>query len=309
MTDQTNNTTVADQMDNVPMIDQTDNVPMADQTDDASTTDQTPSIDHDSLVGLLDDDTYSDVTVLVGPAETVFKLHRAIICHKSDFFKAACKPNFREGISGEIKLPEIKETAFKRCVRWMYAEEYRIQPLYNITSEEIQEMMDQIDTADYLRITGFKEALLACIGKETDDWMESNLRHRISGLWELFIRLAEKCGNEDWDALEKIGRVAIMMYAFYRKFRKTEDREHLSNGGSEMALAVIADIHAKSLRRSVCRSCMIRRSEEVTMQRCYNCLDSAESDDSDDSWSERDPRSSGWGNSISPGSSALHAEA
>lgn len=47
---------------------------------------------------------HSDLTIVCGP--DTYKVHKAIVCPQSGFFRAACRPNtFQEGISGVVTLP------------------------------------------------------------------------------------------------------------------------------------------------------------------------------------------------------------
>ncbi|KAK6541638.1 hypothetical protein TWF694_007437 [Orbilia ellipsospora] len=173
---------------------------------------------------------------------------------------AACKPNFKEGIAKEIELPEIKESPFKSCVRWIYGEEYAAKFWDTITSEQIQKIINEIETAGFLGINGFKRALLASIGKDMDYWMSVEVRPSVVGLWEVFVKLAKEI-----------------------KFNNAEDKERVSSEGTEIALAVIADIHAKSLMMSKCKFCMISANEKVSKRRCSRCANPVDPDDGDSS--------------------------
>ena len=65
------------------------------------------------------------VTILVGPQEIRFDLHRGLLCASSDFFKAAITGDFKEHDHNEIKLPEQDVKIFKFFVHWLYTRRLR----------------------------------------------------------------------------------------------------------------------------------------------------------------------------------------
>lgn len=67
---------------------------------------------------------YSDevLTVLVGPAEKKFVVHKATICRLSNFFKAACSRQWKEGQENLLRLPETDAEAFNVYAHWTYSD-------------------------------------------------------------------------------------------------------------------------------------------------------------------------------------------
>ncbi|KAF5556557.1 kelch 4 [Fusarium mexicanum] len=57
-----------------------------------------------ALGNLLKTGDYSDFVIICGKAR--HKVHKAIICLRSDFFKAACTSGFKEAQTGEVELPD-----------------------------------------------------------------------------------------------------------------------------------------------------------------------------------------------------------
>ena len=78
---------------------------------------------------LLQDPTFSDVTVLVGVEETPHKLHKAIICHYSDFFRTTCASKFIEAETGVIRLPEANDRLFRYVIEYLYSADGTIESL------------------------------------------------------------------------------------------------------------------------------------------------------------------------------------
>ncbi|KAI7218604.1 hypothetical protein KC333_g3497 [Hortaea werneckii] len=61
------------------------------------------SASNEALRKLLDTGEYSDLTIKCGLR--TFKVHKAIVCARSEYFAAACKPDaFKEGATGTIEL-------------------------------------------------------------------------------------------------------------------------------------------------------------------------------------------------------------
>lgn len=60
------------------------------------------------------------VEVVVGPSETIWRLHENLLSATSDFFKAAFNSGFKESLEDRILLPEDDPHAFELFVRWLY---------------------------------------------------------------------------------------------------------------------------------------------------------------------------------------------
>lgn len=66
------------------------------------------------------------VSVLVGPAEQPFIVHKDIICAKSHFFQAACSERWLRSTEAEkkIKLPEVDAQVFQQYLSWVYSDKF-----------------------------------------------------------------------------------------------------------------------------------------------------------------------------------------
>ncbi|KAF3941912.1 hypothetical protein ABW19_dt0203920 [Dactylella cylindrospora] len=164
-------------------------------------------ISSDSLLSLLNDSTFSDVTIYAGAEKTPFQLHRAIICLKSDFFKAACKPNFQEGLSREINLPEIEPETFEKIARYIYGEEY----VFDTFDCKHTDLVRVFEAADFLGIRALKASILEQFGsliskKDGREYQEKTLR----GVTTLFRNLARHFQVSNWAELEKIADVMVL---------------------------------------------------------------------------------------------------
>ncbi|KAF5989216.1 kelch 4 [Fusarium coicis] len=87
-----------------------------------------------ALGNLLKTGDYSDFVITCG--ETRHKVHKAIICPRSDFFKAACGSGFKEAQTGEVELPDDDPFAVSMMIEYCYHQTYtipddmRLVPIY-----------------------------------------------------------------------------------------------------------------------------------------------------------------------------------
>jgi hypothetical protein len=59
-------------------------------------------------------------TILVGPKETKFVVHQALLCEKSQYFTKALTGSFAESKTGIVKLEDVSPVVFKIVVSWLY---------------------------------------------------------------------------------------------------------------------------------------------------------------------------------------------
>ncbi|KAH6709336.1 hypothetical protein BKA61DRAFT_678225 [Leptodontidium sp. MPI-SDFR-AT-0119] len=60
-----------------------------------------------------------DVTLIVGPEETVFTLPKDLLCQHSTFFDRAFNGKFKEGVDLTMRLPEDTVAAFQMMIQWI----------------------------------------------------------------------------------------------------------------------------------------------------------------------------------------------
>ncbi|KAF5631134.1 amino acid transport gap1 [Fusarium tjaetaba] len=82
----------------------------------------TQNAQSEALANLLQTGDYSDLTITCGKDQ--YRVHKAIICPRSNFFKAACDGKFKEAQTGEIDLPDDDPTAVRMMIQYLYHDTY-----------------------------------------------------------------------------------------------------------------------------------------------------------------------------------------
>ncbi|KAM5526659.1 BTB/POZ domain-containing protein [Fusarium oxysporum f. sp. phaseoli] len=86
------------------------------------------------LKQLFDDGTYSDLTIVCG--DNHHKVHKAIVCPRSEFFASACNGPFQEGESSVIHLPEDDPFAVKAMLHYLYHLDYPFMAVPVVDADE-----------------------------------------------------------------------------------------------------------------------------------------------------------------------------
>ncbi|KEQ76599.1 hypothetical protein M436DRAFT_69568 [Aureobasidium namibiae CBS 147.97] len=104
-------------------------------------------------------------TVLVGPEETKFVIHQALLCDKSKYFAKALTGSFEEGTTGIVRLEDVSPVLFKIVVSWLYWGKIA----YSVSDDDLS--IDQ----------GFKKL------KREDDKFSENLNADDTSTWPIHI--------------------------------------------------------------------------------------------------------------------------
>ncbi|KAF3931836.1 hypothetical protein ABW19_dt0202524 [Dactylella cylindrospora] len=218
------------------------------------------------LSKLFNNQRHSDVTVIAGPEghQENFHLHRAIICLSSEFFNAACKLSFKEGIAKEIKLPEIDPEVFKQIGQWMYDGSFEL-PDRAVLNETV---LAVYKAADFLQIQEMKLEILEEINKalEIDSYTESVV-WKITEPLDLIAGLCKTTGIADWMHLQKATRNAIMRCNIESFNLVTYAR---GEQGGSFFLALVVDAYQTLLAESFCLSCL-KESQRPSADGCRKC--------------------------------------
>lgn len=88
------------------------------------------------------------ITILVGPEEHCFVAHQDAICAKSEFFRAACSKNWREGQEKVLRLPETRsEQAFQTYMHWTYTNQLVLKQVTPNTTLEPPTLVSKLNAA------------------------------------------------------------------------------------------------------------------------------------------------------------------
>ncbi|KAL8881014.1 MAG: hypothetical protein Q9198_001696 [Flavoplaca austrocitrina] len=62
------------------------------------------------------------VTILVGPEETPFRIHKGLLCCKSEYFRAAFEGSFKESTEKSVHLRDDDPKVFQFYATWIYTQ-------------------------------------------------------------------------------------------------------------------------------------------------------------------------------------------
>ena len=82
-----------------------------------------------SLRTLVNNPTFSDIQILVGPDRQLFHGHKAILAARSIWFESALNPSYREAHEGVIRLPEEDPKIFEMLFEFLYTGDYPLEML------------------------------------------------------------------------------------------------------------------------------------------------------------------------------------
>lgn len=88
-----------------------------------------------------------------------FSVHKEIVCHYSDYFRAACKGEFLEARSGKVKLPEDRAEIFDLFVQWVYSQNLG-QVLAEVALSPWTTLIELYVLADKLQVSTLKNAIV-----------------------------------------------------------------------------------------------------------------------------------------------------
>ena len=163
------------------------------------------------------------VDIYVGDERKKFRLHRDLLCERSEFFRASFEGHFKEAETQELALPEDSVKSFELLVGWLYG-----APLMNITSQD--------DLSSYLNLIILAKKL--CLEYLQNETMDHILRfYRTSSLEVSAPTIRSVYWNTfTGDPLRKIVIRCAAWTAFSNKVDVFDsDDRNLLEGGGEIA--------------------------------------------------------------------------
>lgn len=108
---------------------------------------------------------YSDiVTIKVGSRAKIVRIHKALLCGTSAYFKCCLNGSFREAATNVVELSDVQPAVFEVLVTYLYKSGLRPN-LANITPEDIKTLIYAWMLADRLVMPGAKNEIMDLIQK------------------------------------------------------------------------------------------------------------------------------------------------
>jgi hypothetical protein len=82
------------------------------------------------------------VKIFVGPEKKLWVLPEDLLCDRIEFFRAAFKSKFKEGISKEMFLESDDSTAFGRLVDWIFNEDIKCEIIHKFHVQDAEHELE-----------------------------------------------------------------------------------------------------------------------------------------------------------------------
>lgn len=217
---------------------------------------------------LLENPIFSDVKVLVGNEKFEFKLHRALICTASPFFKAACRPEFSEGQSGVIILPKMDAAAFTAVVTWIYGGDYLID---NDTPQNANTIVEAFKTASFLQLPSLRSDILNAFLDHVRDYRKENGGNnppRYGEIVPFTINLVSTATRSDWESICKLTDM-VARICWFTEQEALQGMFDSEGGNNPIFFAAIAMSFQRIAAMVLCDRCHISRLKAA--DHCLDC--------------------------------------
>jgi hypothetical protein len=133
---------------------------------------------------------YDDlITVLLGPDEFQFQVHRSNICERSKFFEAAVSTDrWIEGQQNVVRLPEVGAADFQMYIHWVYTGKLSPDVFWSNTGldpyREQRAYFAAYIIADFLNDSDLCTLALDTMITKSIDWHYMPNANTCQGVWE-----------------------------------------------------------------------------------------------------------------------------
>ncbi|KAF3908882.1 hypothetical protein AA313_de0203914 [Arthrobotrys entomopaga] len=226
-----------------------------------------------SLLHMLQDRDFSDVTVFVGIDSVPFHLHKAIICASTLFFRTALKPRaFKESYTCEVCLPEIQPKTFYNVVWWMYGGPAAGTSALNGYDYDI---VHTYQAAEFLMMKDYRRDILiraAQVFRQSLDPSQGVPPHyqgkKFNHPLKIMREICVTAGRGDWDILRPAIDAAVACCRLDAKdmLYKVDQPEIMS--------ALIMESMEEKLDMTLCdecQDCILKVSKAKEDLRCLKC--------------------------------------
>ncbi|KAL9066958.1 MAG: hypothetical protein Q9161_007202 [Pseudevernia consocians] len=160
------------------------------------------------------------VDIYVGTSRRKFRLHRDLLCERSEFFEAALEGHFKEAEAQELTLPEDSVESFERLVCWLYG-----APLMSMPLEPSEDDFSA-------NVNLFILAKKLCLEHLQNETMDRVLKYYRLVLLEVDVCIL--CENTS--AGDPLRRLSIQCAAWKAVFNAVHNKDTAFESGSEYLL-------------------------------------------------------------------------
>ncbi|KAF2163134.1 hypothetical protein M409DRAFT_26579 [Zasmidium cellare ATCC 36951] len=129
------------------------------------------------------------ITVLVGPEEDKFIVHKSTACDNSPFFKAACSQHWVEGQDKVVRLPDTTAKLFETFLHWAYTKDLKMEGVDDSTTADQPRTYDLGSVwglANYLQTPALRNKVIDRLLQKFDAMPHTAVpRSALNHIWDL----------------------------------------------------------------------------------------------------------------------------
>lgn len=146
-------------------------------------------------------DLSKDITLIINQEEpestATFTAPESLLTGSSEFFKAACRNNWREAVSRTIKIPEVNAIAFNTYLHWVYCKKIYTHLFTNASNcgAMFNDLVELWLLADRFLDTELRDSIMDILRKSAvsfndkiDDWTTVLTPEMIVRIWSATTR-------------------------------------------------------------------------------------------------------------------------